>query len=208
MKTKRILEVTGICAAAAVAAASLVFASGASSAKRVTLAKLDIGHGSPVPAAQLSAADRAMLNRIGANDNSVELLGIRGTVAFYRMTGTDGSLCLGLGEATAASNAAVAAIGSAGCLSGPALATPIIDMSKVAVDPGTGHVIRFDGLQGIAADGVASVQLVMTNGATATAKVASNLYLLEPAAMPGGTPATLIALDASGNTLETIPLGN
>jgi len=208
MKTKRIARITGICAAAAVAAASLVFAAGASSAKKVTLAKLDVGHGTPVPAAALSPADRAMLGRIGATDSSVELLGIRGPVAFYRMAGTDGSLCLGFGDAALASNAAAASIGSAGCLGGPSLATPIIDMSKVAVDPATGHVVKFDGLQGIAADGVASVELVMTSGASATARVTSNLYWLAAAALPAGTPATLIALDANGNALETIPLGN
>lgn len=54
------------------------------------------------------------------------------------------------------------------------------------------------GLQGVAADGVATVELTDDNGnVVASAPVTNNLF--ESDAAPSGTPAFIVTLDASGN---------
>jgi hypothetical protein len=86
--------------------------------------------------------------------------------------------------------------GQMGCVPDfPSITTPILDFTM-----GQGYDVA-----GIAADVVASVALLDTAGVpVAKAAVANNLYSLPTASRPN--VASLVALDASGNTLYSTPM--
>ena len=61
-------------------------------------------------------------------------------------------------------------------------------------------------LQGVAADGVATVELLDANGnVLASAPVTNNLFEAD-ASIPDGTAASVVTLDANGNVTSTRPL--
>ena len=93
-------------------------------------------------------------------------------------------------------------------MSSAQLEQPLIDMSSVCIDPTTGHG-RLGRIEGIAADGIASVAVVDEEGALHETPVVGNIYKMPAADIPSDLPCAgfksraIVALDDSGSQVFT-----
>lgn len=133
----------------------------------------------------------------GSGITDLTLLGTVGGRSLYRV-GDSAHPCFGAGDAGAAWP-----LGVIFCRIAPpyfpSREMPLFDFSTVGMDRGEAemHYIR---VEGVAADGVASVGLLDHNGATVERlPVRGNVYGAE--SLPMRTGVQLVALDARGNVL-------
>lgn len=111
---------------------------------------------------------------------------------FYRLTKEGRKSCYGVGSAGAASP-----IGFIGCSqSFPSPENPIMDLSIVGAEKGSDAYPHLIFVQGIAADGVATIELRnASNAAVARAPVRQNVYVLKEAPRAA---IRVVAVDSSG----------
>ena len=129
--------------------------------------------------------------------DDLTLLGTIGGRNIYRV-GDSAHACYGAGEADAAWPVGVIKCRNAAPYF-PSQEMPLFDFSSVGMDDGDAemHYIR---IEGVAADGVASVGLLDDNGATVERlPVHGNIYGAE--SLPTRSGVRLVALDASGHVL-------
>lgn len=144
---------------------------------------------------RLAAGSEKLLESVGAV-GELRLLAERGDHAYYRMAGLNGQPCFAMGPARPRS------IGTAQCLkSADAMPSAVVDMSEVVLDPSTRAIVRFERIEGIAADGVASIALEDGGVMVATAPVVKNTYRLDHAQVPPTAPDAIVALDGDGAVL-------
>lgn len=125
------------------------------------------------------------------------LMATRGSTAYLRVPLTDGQTCFFTGRAA---KRGAFALGSGGCQT-LAPRFPILDLSPIqASGPGGFKVLA---VQGIAADGVASIALEDLDGGTiAETAVRDNVYKLT--AYPPGGVSALVARDSGGHELQRV----
>ena len=158
-----------------------------------------IGSGTPTARSAFSEADQAMLAQIGAT-GSISLVGSVGDTAFYSIAGGDQGHCYAFGSTSSGGL-------SGGCMPAGAEVSAVIDMSSVVMDPTDGSW-KLDTLQGIAADGIASVGFVDASGKLHTTPVTGNVYRLDGQALTGGPSSELVGLDSNGNHVFTAGIGS
>lgn len=139
-----------------------------------------------------------MLAQIGAT-GAISLVGSIGDTAFYSIAGSDQGHCYAFGSVSSGGL-------SGGCMPAGAEVPAVIDMSSLVMNPADGSW-KLDTLQGIAADGIASVGFVDASGYLHTAPVTGNVYRLGGQALTGGPASELVGLDSSGNRVFTARLG-
>jgi hypothetical protein len=133
-------------------------------------------------------------------DQALQQLGVGGTMqylgtlngaAFYATRNAEGAFCIAIDHTAQQYDKGV------GC-----------DLNADGFPSAERQVLAFpdvDALQGVAADGVATVELVDAAGAVvASAPVTDNLF--ESNEPPSGTPTSIITLDANGNVTSKLPL--
>jgi hypothetical protein len=133
----------------------------------------------------------------GSRITNVTLLGTIGGRSIYRV-GDSAHPCYGAGNAGASWPLGVIVCRNAAPYF-PSREMPLFDFSMVGMDRGDAeiHYIR---VEGVAADGVASVALLECSGATVERMpVHGNVYGAE--SLPTRSGVRLVALDASGNVL-------
>jgi hypothetical protein len=133
----------------------------------------------------------------GSGISDLTLLGTVGGRSIYRV-GESAHPCYGAGEAGAAWPLGVIKCRNAAPYF-PSRQMPLFDFSTVRMDRADAamHYIR---VEGVAADGVASVGVLDQNGETVERlPVQGNVY--GAASLPTRTGVRLVALDASGNVL-------
>jgi hypothetical protein len=144
----------------------------------------------------------ANILRGGGGEPVLNRLGTRGGLTFYTGRGDSGGPCYAVGPVE------TGGIGALACLRPPAhfpsSDAPILDMSGISSDPGTGST-TFLGLSGFAADGVARVGVIGADGVLHDAEVRDNIYYAD---LPQFQASALIALDASGHEVFRRPVGN
>jgi hypothetical protein len=138
----------------------------------------------------------------GSHMTDLTLLGTVGGRNLYRVGGPEHP-CYGAGDAGASWP-----LGVISCRIAPPYfpspEMPLFDFSTVGMDRGDAeiHYIR---VEGVAADGVASVAVLDRSGATVERlPVRANVYGAE--SLPTATGVRLVALDASGNVVGGAPL--
>ncbi len=131
-----------------------------------------------------------------------QLLGTRDGISIYTSKRSDGSLCVELGPAASPGGAGT----MVGCLPADLAArqaifgVPMTDGTDAAGTPQVVHEFA-----GVAADGVAHVDLVAADGTTlASAPVVDNVYAADP---PSGAVAAVVAYDAAGEAVFRTTLG-
>jgi hypothetical protein len=143
-------------------------------------------------------------NLSGAKSDSAVQLAARGGVGIYGARTSAGDLCYFVGPADQTKLKSQGLAG--GCMNAaasarfPSAAQPVVDMSLYALAPGElGPSIQR--LAGVAADGVASVQLLALSDCrvVATAPVIDNVYAEDN--LPLIPEAVIVARDASGNAV-------
>ena len=139
-----------------------------------------------------------MLAQIGAT-GAISLVGSVGDTAFYSIAGSDQGHCYAFGSVSSGGL-------SGGCMPAGAEVPAVIDMSSLVMNPADGSW-KLDTLQGIAADGIASVGFVDASGYLHTAPVTGNVYRLGGQALTGGPASELVGLDSRGNRVFTARLG-
>jgi hypothetical protein len=133
----------------------------------------------------------------GSGIGDLTLLGTIGGRSIYRV-GDSAHPCYGAGDTGAAWPLGVIKCRNAAPYF-PSRQMPLFDFSTVGMDRGDAamHYIR---VEGVAADGVASVGVLDQNGETVERlPVQGNVYGV--ASLPTRTGVRLVALDASGNAL-------
>jgi hypothetical protein len=79
----------------------------------------------------------------------------------------------------------------------------LIDMSTIRLDPADPQrSIRFVAVQGIAADGVASVGVEGSDGSVSRTPVVDNVYVMDEGAIKDVPPAAIVAFDPAGTVVE------
>ena len=166
-------------------------------------------NGSHVDPAQFDLRLATALSQIGA-DQDVRLLATRNGLAFYAAKSRDGSLCLFDGQA----GQPAPDFNELWCLSRsiaghfPSPANPVLDYSWLPVTLGGAGDSQIAQLKGFAADGVASVELIASDGTiVAAAAVEGNVYASTPLP-PTTSGATIIALDSHANAVWTESLSD
>jgi hypothetical protein len=131
----------------------------------------------------------------------VTVLGIHRRRAFYRLTRVSGETCYASGPADSARRLGLVICPRNGF---PSQDQPVLDFStfEITRDAPQPHLIR---LEGVAADGVVSVAVAASDGATiAQSPVRANVYHAD---FPRHEPASkLIAYGAAGDAVYTLPL--
>jgi len=154
--------------------------------------------GLPVQASTFAPVAKSFM---AGDPSSVRILGARHGLAFY-VTTQDGTACYSAGDA-AVGKSGRAVTDSLGCPSDfPTASKPVLDDSFVSMDPSSGAITVLR-LSGLAADPVARVGVISTDGAVSYAPVINNVYDLTGLSV---LARAIAAYDASGNTLYTIPL--
>jgi hypothetical protein len=198
--SRRRAAVVGVAALAAIAVAAPAFGLG----ERLR----DLFGGEPVGSERLSAEELHVLGamaqgvsprvpasqqddlaRLGAA--SLRRIATRGSRAYYVADRWGGGLCISIGTTDAPR-----LLGSIACSPDfPSPARPIFDQSTSRGPIAQPHVNR---LEGFAADGVASVGLVTTDGdLAAVTPVQDNVYLATEG-LPAEPVGGIVALDANG----------
>jgi hypothetical protein len=181
---------------AAVTFGVVMLAGGASGATPPAPPAISSGVG--IARASFNAADQATLGRIGATGAITRIGSLAGT-AFYSIIGSDGGHCYAFGSEAAGGL-------SGGCIPADATVPSVLDMSTVVMNPADGSW-KLDALQGIAADGIATVGFVDGAGVLHTTPVIGNVYRLAGQTLAGGPSSQLIGLDANGKHVFTEGLG-
>jgi len=147
--------------------------------------------GTAVASADIASQDADVLES-GGGTTALRLLGQRDSIAFYSSMGKAGGLC----HATATASGHIASLfcPASGSSEFPSEKTPILDMSGVAYDPTT-HVTRLLDLTGFAADGIARVGVLSTDGSLHATPVVANVYHGD---LPDVQAAALVAFDETG----------
>ena len=185
----------GVLAAAAFASAAVLLAERATSSSPPADLSLvsNQGHSIVLP------PDARTIRGLHARD--VTLLGIRGRRAFFRLTRASGETCYASGPADSARRLGLVICPRNGF---PSQDQPILDFStfEISRDAPQPHLIR---LEGVAVDGVVSVAVAASNGATiARSAVRANVYHAD---FQGHEPASkLIAYGATGDAVYTLLL--
>lgn len=198
MKLKTVILAGCVCALAVAGSAVAV-----TQAVRNTSRPPTISSGSPVSFDSFGRNDQALLTSLGADVQSTLIGALRGT-AFYEFGARDGGVCWAFGSAVKGGL-------DVACSHGPSpLSQPLVDMSIVAFDPASGATggIHLVSLQGVAADGVAAVGVVTSDGASRTTPAINNVYRMPDADIPSGAVTALVALDASGATVWADPIAS
>jgi hypothetical protein len=121
----------------------------------------------------------------------VHLLGTRGQSAVYRI-GNAQSTCYGTGSADL-----IGQLGAVRCFEG---VRPLMDFSVVEISAADPSVVKFFRVAGVAADHVASVAVIRTDGTlSAQTPVIGNLYVMTTP--PTDPAAGLAALDTNGKVV-------
>jgi hypothetical protein len=184
---KRMLGVALLAITVAVVCVSL-FARASSDATASDLSSVST-RGVPVAfAGQGSAQLKAM------DVTDLRMIGKVGERAFYRFL-RDGTTCFAVGDATTPGELGVASCGQAIIAQPhPVLDFSIIEMTRDRPEP---HLYR---LEGIAADGVAMIEVTAGNGTTLTrVPVQSNVFSLSD--VPDQAVGELVARDSNGNAV-------
>jgi hypothetical protein len=183
-------------AAAAIVAGGIAWTVGsARSAPKVRPTLSTVG--APGTKITLPPADVRTKRLRGSGITELTLLGTVGGRSVYRL-GDSAHPCYGAGETSAAWPLGVIKCRNAAPYF-PSRQMPLFDFSMVGMDRGDAamHYIR---VEGVAADGVASVGLLDQNGETVERlPVQGNVY--GAASLPTRSGVRLVALDASGNVL-------
>ena len=193
----RTARIAGLCVlVAAVVAGGIAWTFGStSSASKVRPALSTVSaHGTKVA---LPRNDIRTKRLHGSHMDDLTLLGTIGGRNLYRVGGS-ARACYGAGDADAAWPLGVIKCRNAAPYF-PSQEMPLFDFSMVGMDRGDAemHYIR---IEGVAADGVASVDLLDRNGATVERlPVHGNVYGAE--SVPTRNGVRLVALDASGHVL-------
>jgi hypothetical protein len=147
------------------------------------------------PVAKISAAGTRILAHLGAND--LRLLGQVGQRQFFRLI-VRGNTCLAFGDVDAAG----ATPTDVYCPSGrfPSADLPVYDDPAVEIARDEPRAAQFLEIDGLAADGVKSVELVGSGGVIASAPVVGNTFALDVAGVDiAGT--RLVARDDAGRSV-------
>lgn len=132
---------------------------------------------------------------------NVRLLSNRGGRNFFAVDHAGGHTCYGAGTSGAAWPFAMIRCRTAAPYF-PSAELPIVDMSTVSASIGAPQ-LTFERVQGIAADGVATIDGLDASGNTVVSTpVSSNVYAV--ANVPAGV-TKIEAVDSSGNVLTTVP---
>jgi hypothetical protein len=196
--SRKVWMPTGALLVAGVTAGAVAWAFGSSSTveKSTGLSTLS-AQGTPVT---LPPNDVRTKHLRGSHVTKVALLGTVGGRSFYRV-GASAHPCYGAGRAGAAWPLGVIMCRNAPPYF-PSPEMPVLDLSVVGMDRGDAemHYIR---VQGLAADGVASIGVVDRDGATvARLPVRGNVYGAE--SLPTATGVRLVALDGNGHPVGRI----
>lgn len=126
----------------------------------------------------------------------VRTLGRSGVATFYRLSNTAQGQCWAIGRGAGSAQT----IGLITCSDVfPSAAQPLLDASVASANS---QGVRVEQVQGVAADGVASVAAVADDGTVvATAVVSKNIYRLDPEALAGGTAVKIEARGADEQLL-------
>ncbi len=157
-----------------------------------------------VPQAALALDQVAALQEVGFAPG-IRHLGDRAGVAFYVSRGTRHGLCFATGPA-GGQQPSFAFLGCqrAGADVFPSDVRPIADFSPLRGRLGS-SAVYVQRLEGVAADGVASVGVLAENGeVSAAVRVVNNLYV--SSSLPEVPAKGIVALSADGRTLFTKPL--
>jgi hypothetical protein len=168
--------------------------------------------GTAVSTSQLGLSDAQTLRQhnvdVGAG---VKLLAVRSGMALYASRKTDGETCFLTGPAEGTAPTAIA-FGTPCASNFPSARTPILGDTVFRRSPVPGQTElgpqTLAAVYGLAADGVASVEVLDANGGViANAPVTENVYSSRlPTSAPGTTPSTpteIVALDAAGKRVHT-----
>ena len=142
--------------------------------------------------------DAKLARALGATQAS--LLAVRGTGAYYRLSGSD-EQCVASGPAEA-----IGELGTVQCPQGPfpSANRPIVDLSVYESTSHTGRELSLYEAAGIASDAVATVEFVRPNGSVAlTLRVSGNVFA--GSEVPPGPINGLVARDAAGKELWRSP---
>jgi len=145
---------------------------------------------------KLTSAQALRLRRSGYGE--VYLLATRGGRALYRVRAADGRTCYGVGSA-----ATLGKLGQIGCWRH---SLPLMDFSafEITRDSNEARVIR---VEGIAADGIATVGITRTGGSVlGQTEVFHNVYHFD--FVPQGGVDGLVGFDTSGNAVGTLRFGS
>jgi hypothetical protein len=136
------------------------------------------------------------LNRVGIDDDTLKVLGVRDGIAFYAARSATGRFCFGTGSAAGSARSfeqlACRDFGDRGF---PSPRLPVADLSTFHGQVGDPNLYLLS-LTGVAADGVAKVGFLDGNGERYTTPVVNNVYAdRDPPQVP---VSALIALDHDG----------
>jgi hypothetical protein len=162
--------------------------------------------GSPLQRADLDERSIAGLAEAGVSGQLRELATRAGRRFIVAPAAAAGRLCFMTAQsAKKVSLDFVACQGASGQF--PSAREPLADFSpRFSNDPQnpSDEVLRVLRLTGFAADGVAQVSLIAVDGSVESVPVRGNVYFSDR--VSAGPHKAIVALDAAGNVLETIPL--
>jgi hypothetical protein len=197
MRRTTVIAVTGVIALGATALALLLLGPTATgSPPGGNLAQMS-NKGQPI---EPGNGQRQELQNVGAI--AVSRMATRAGRFFYRLVQPDGTVCYAI-DTTGGDH-----LGNTSCpASGttfPTSSDPVLDLSifeSTSHIPGDFHIVS---AQGFAADGVASVALLNSDGRLVSRKrTAGNVYALD---VPSGRAATsVVAYDARGSEVYRVP---
>jgi hypothetical protein len=154
-----------------------------------------------VPLKAVAARNLDVLRRGGGTDE-LRLLDEREGFVLYTAPAKHGGLCFAVGPARTGGIAVLACPSNEAAFGFPSVDFPILDMSGMAMgDEG----VIYLGLVGFAADGVAQVAVIDSNGARHAAAVQRNVFARRM--LPREFIETIVALDASGREIFRRELG-
>lgn len=156
--------------------------------------------GTPVDRGQLSMSDLTAVEQSGFGSD-IRKLGERAGVAFYVARSKTGGLCFATGSASGAAPKLGHFVGCQRSIENafPSPDKPILNLSPIKmVNPReAAYVLR---LVGFAADGVAQVGFVATDGSLQTTPVVDNVFATDWFDPPVAA-TRMVALDGDGNTV-------
>lgn len=159
----------------------------------------------PAEKEALSPESTWLLEHGGKVDwTSFKLIGKAGPLAYYEVRKATGERCFANGEiAKRPQVASLNCPAPGGSLAYPSGAQAILDFSSFALD-GRTNESRLDVLTGIAADGVARVGIVGSDGKIRSTAVTGNAYYAS--GLYEGPVAAIVALDSEGRIVYERPL--
>lgn len=161
--------------------------------------------GEPISRASLDPYELGALETYG-NVGGMRRLGERAGVAFYVGRSDRGGLCFATGSAAGSAPKLDHFMGCQADVPDafPSPSRPILDLSSF-MSPNPREIVYITRLSGFAADGVASVGYIDTNGVTHTTPVIDNIYAIDLFHKDVAATA-IVALDSEGRELYKRPL--